>query len=303
MKNIFDPMTLNGLQLKNRLWRSATWLALADDDGNLTQPLFDAYRELATGGVGAIITGITTISPHDALLDGIVQFSSDRVLDQHKRFTRMIHEFDCKIFMQTAIVNPGYERVDEVIPLFTDAAIRAKAAGYDGIQLHAAHGFFLSSFIEYDRGKILGDILDSIRAELGKDFPLIAKINGEDCIEACQTMASHGIDAIEISGDFTSRRSRAHNNEGYFKDYAVEVKRHVDVPIILVGGHRSIEEMNWTLNKTPIEFLSLSRALVREPSLINRWKSGDIRPSACVGCNACYRTPGHRCKFVMMGRG
>ena len=218
MKNIFDPMTLNGLQLKNRLWRSATWLALADDDGNLTDPIFETYRDLAAGGVAAIITEITTVSPHDALLDGIVQFHSDRFIAQHKRFTQMIHEHDCRVFMQTAIVNPRYERVDEVIPLFRDAAIRAKAAGYDGIQLHAAHGFFLSRFIVDDHGKILGDILDAIRAELGRDFPIIAKINCDDftdggltitgCIEACRVMVRHGIDAIEISGNYTSREAR-----------------------------------------------------------------------------------------------
>ena len=184
-----------------------------------------------------------------------------------------------------------------------------------------SHFFFLSKFIspafnqredEYGgnpkaRATILADILDSIRAEVGKNFPVIAKINGDDftdggmtlhdCIEACRVMVEHGIDAIEISGNYTSRDARPHANEGYFQKYAVGVKERVDVPIILVGGHRSIEDMNWLINKTSIEFLSLSRPLIREPDLINRWQRGDIRPSTCVACNACYRTPGHRCIF------
>ena len=84
MKNVFDEMTLNKLKLKNRLFRSATWIALADDDGNLTEPIFDTYRELAKGGVGAIVTGITTVSPHDNLIEGIVQFHSDKFIEQHK---------------------------------------------------------------------------------------------------------------------------------------------------------------------------------------------------------------------------
>ncbi len=104
MKNIFDEMTLNKLKLKNCLFRSATWLALADEEGNLTDPIFDTYRELAKGGVGAIVTGITTVSPHDAYLDGIAQFYDDKFIEQHKKFTAMIHEYDCKIFMQTAMV-------------------------------------------------------------------------------------------------------------------------------------------------------------------------------------------------------
>ena len=94
MKNIFDEMTLNQLKLKNRLFRSATWLALADENGNLTEPIFDTYRELAKGGVGAIVTGITTVSPHDAYLDGIAQFYDDKFISQHKKFTDMIHEND-----------------------------------------------------------------------------------------------------------------------------------------------------------------------------------------------------------------
>ena len=163
MKTIFDSFKINNLSLKNRLIRSATWIALADDEGNLTDSLFDTYRELAKGGVGAIITGITTVSPHDAYLDGIVQFYDDKFIEQHKKFTDMIHEYDCKIFMQTAMVDSVFyinddlykvpinqltkEHIDEFITLFRDAAIRAKSAGYDGIQLHVAHNFFLSKFI------------------------------------------------------------------------------------------------------------------------------------------------------------
>ena len=244
--------------------------------------------------------------------------------------------------MQTAMVDPVFyigkdlyripvtelttEHINEFITLFKNAAIRAKSAGYDGIQLHVAHNFFLSKFIsplynhrndEYggspeNRAKILGVILDEIRAVAGKDFCVIAKINGDDfadgglnineCITACKIMKAHGIDAIEISGNYTSREARAGANEGYFQKYAVAVKERVDIPIILVGGHRSVENMNSILFKTDIEFLSLSRALVSEPDIINRWQSGNLKPAACIGCNACYRTHGHKCIFVLRGK-
>lgn len=312
MKNIFDEMNLGGLELKNRLIRSATWLGAADDDGNLTEEIFSTYEELAKGGVGAIVTGITTISPHDALIDGIAQFHGDEFIEQHKKFTAMIHEHDCKIFMQTAIVDSVFaidgelyrvpinllsdENISEVVKLFVDAAIRAKSAGYDGIQIHAAHGFFLSQYIQRDE-KILGDILDAIH-DVEKNFCIIAKINGENCVAACEIMAAHGINAIEISGNYTSREARAHFGEGYFQNFAEVVSGRVDVPIISVGGWRSVEAMNKFLSTTNIDFLSLSRALIREPSIVNRWQSGDLRPSACIGCNACYQTPAHKCIFV-----
>ena len=315
MKNIFEAATLGGLHLKNRLLRSATWLAAADDDGNLAEKIFETYRQLAAGGVGAIVTGITTISPHDALIEGIAQFHSDKFIASHKKFTDMIHAHDCKIFLQAAIVDSVFyigenlyrvpidqltdENISEVVKLFAEAAVRAQAAGYDGVQLHAAHGFFLSQYITRDE-KILGDILDAIHS-VTENFPVIAKINGEDCLSACEVMSRHGIDAIEISGNYTSREARAGFNEAYFKNYALAVTKKISAPIILVGGLRSVEEINKILATTDIEFISLSRALIREPNIVNRWKSGDLRPSKCIGCNMCYRTPAHKCIFVLKG--
>ena len=109
-------------------------------------------------GVGAIVTGITTVSPHDAYLDGIAQFYDDKFIEQHKKFTDMIHEHDCKIFMQIAMVDSVFyvdgelyrvpitqlnkNHIDEFVNLFTEGAVRAKNAGYDGVQIHVAHGFF-----------------------------------------------------------------------------------------------------------------------------------------------------------------
>lgn len=315
MKNIFDEATLGGLRLKNRLIRSATWLGAADDDGNLTEEIFSTYKNLAAGGVGALVTGITTISPHDALIDGIAQFHADKLNARHKEFTDMIHAHDCKIFLQAALVDSVFyvgeklyrvpinqltdENISEVVKLFADAAIRAKAAGYDGIQIHAAHGFFLSQYLNRDE-KILGDILDAIHSAT-KNFPVIAKINGENCLAACEVMNRHGVDAIEISGNYTSREAHAGFNEAYFKDYALAVTKKVDVPIILVGGFRSVEAINKILATTDIEFISLSRALIREPNIVNRWQSGDLRPSKCIDCNMCYRTPAHKCIFALKG--
>ena len=305
MKNIFDGVKFGRPALKNRPVRSATWPGAADDDGNLTETHFETYEALAAGGVGAIVTGITAISPHDALIDGIAQFHSDAFLAQHRRLIDMIHAHGCKVFLQAAIVDSVFEidgelyrvpisrltaeNISEVVELF-------KAAGYDGVQLHAAHGFFLSQYLNRDE-KILGDLLDVIRSVVSENFCLLAKINGENCIDACKMMAAHGVDAIEISGNYTSREARAHDGEGYFLKYAEAVLERVNVPIILGGGLRSVETMNKILATTDIEPVSLSRALIREPNIVNRWRGGDLRPSTCIGCNGCYRMRGHVCIF------
>ncbi|MBP3777144.1 MAG: hypothetical protein J6I37_09185 [Prevotella sp.] len=113
-------------------------------------------------------------------------------------------------------------------------------------------------------------------------------------------MADADIDAIEVSGNGTSHTGvKAGRNEGYFRAAAMSLAALVDVPVVLVGGLRSVEKINQFLNDTKIEYVSLSRPLIREPNLINRWQSGDITPSLCVSCNICYRTPGHQCIFYL----
>lgn len=90
---------------------------------------------------------------------------------------------------------------------------------------------------------------------------------------------------------------RAGVNEAHFLDAAKLLAERVNVPIVLVGGLRSIGKINEILNETSIAYISLSRPLIREPNLINRWQQGDTAPSKCVSCNACYGTPGHQCIF------
>lgn len=124
----------------------------------------------------------------------------------------------------------------------------------------------------------------------------------EDSLVICQMLANAGIEAIEVSGNGTSVAGiRAGVNEAYFKDFAITLANTVNIPVILVGGHRSIENMEQILNEGKIEFLSLSRPLVREPNLPLRWQNGDTSPAKCISCNMCYQTPGHECVFRLKG--
>ena len=196
------------------------------------------------------------------------------------------------------------------------------ANGYDGVQIHAAHFFYLSKFIspllnhrsdryggnQRGRTQILLEILQDMRAKTSQDFLITMKINSTDeypgglthhgFLETSRLMAEAGIDAIEVSVNGTSRGGiRAGLNEAYFLDAAKLLAERVKVPVVLVGGLRSMEKINEILNETNIAYISLSRPLIREPNLINRWQQGDTTPSKCVSCNSCYRTLGHRCVF------
>lgn len=343
MKTIFDKTTLGSVELKNRVFRSATWLAMADEEGYINNDIINVYRKLAKGGVGAIITGLVSVAPFDAWLDGGVKFYDDKFIAGHKKLTDTVHQAESKIYMQTAVTNSvrlngrfleeasidslAKEEIEDRIRWFGDAAARAEKAGYDGVQIHAAHFFFLSRFIspllnhrtdEYGgssegRAKILIDVLKDMRSKTSKDFSIIVKLNASDMypgglsthdfLTAGKMLSDAGIDAIEVSANGTSAGGiRAGKNEAYFKDYAVALTEVVKVPVILVGGHRSIESMNNILNSTDIEYLSMSRPLVREPNLLARWQSGDTRPALCVSCNNCYSTPNHECIFNIIAR-
>ena len=326
MKTIFDEIDLNGLNLKNRLVRSATWEGMADYAGHMPKALYDVYEDLAIGGVGMIITGFTSVYDDDHLFDGIVRLSNDKLIDEHKKLTELVHRENSKIFVQLALgeykmLSPDdltKGDIDDIIKLFVNAAKRAKIAGYDGVQIHAAHNFYLSKFIspaynhrtdEYKGGnsKILIDILKKIRNEVS-NIHISIKINCDDFIPRgltsdlsmaiCKDLIDEEIDSIEVSGNGTSVGGiRAGVNEAYFKDFAIELANYKKANVILVGGHRSIENMEKVLNESNIKCLSLSRPLIREPNLLKRWQSGDLKPAKCISCNKCYYTNNHKCVF------
>lgn len=327
MKTLFDKTTLRNSELKNRVWRSATWMALADSEGNVTDELINAYEELAEGGTAVIVTGLTSILKNDAEIDRGVKFYNDAFIEGHRRLTDAIHKHNAMVMMQTALVDGPVDelstgQVENIVRAFGDAAHRAEQAGYDGVQIHAAHFFYLSEFIspllnhrsdryggdQRGRTQILLEILNGMRNKTSEGFCITVKINSsdeylggltrQDFVVSSQLLAEAGIDAIEVSANGTSRGGiRAGLNEAYFLDAAKLLAERVKVPVVLVGGLRSMEKINEILNETNIAYISLSRPLIREPNLINRWQQGDTTPSKCISCNSCYRTLGHRCVF------
>jgi len=211
---------------------------------------------------------------------------------------------------------------------FADAALRAKKAGFDGVQLHVAHGYVLTKFLtpyynrrtdEYGggiekRAAIVFETYEAIRGKVGREYPVIVKINSEDymdqgmtfdeCKYVCRKLAQLGINAIEVSGgSFSSRpnegavRKITTDQGPYFKSHAMELADEVDVPILLVGGNRDYDAINAILNSTNIEYFSLCRPLLCESDLINRWKSGDTKRAKCVSCNKCLGLESSTCIF------
>lgn len=340
MKTIFDKTNLVNLPLKNRLFRSAVWENLADNC-HMTKELFKVYEDLAKGEVGTIITSFTTVSADDIPAPNMLGIYDDSFIDEYTSLTEMVHSYDTKIFMQIVaggsqgrnnltigktIYGPSEhenvttgikavemtkEKIDEVVEQFKNAAIRAKASGFDGIEIHAAHGYLLSQFLnpfynkrtdEYGgeadgRARILFDVYLSIREAVGDDFIVGMKINCDDFTEnglnfgestwICERLAMMGLDFIEVSGGNPSRSISSPAEESYFKIFANIIVEDAQIPVILVGGNRDINSMENILNNSQIDYFALARPLISEPDLPKRWKEGNREKSRCISCNKC----------------
>ena len=338
MKKVFEPIEINDLRLKNRLLRSATWDGLANPDGGLPEETYAIYEELAKGGVGGIITGFTSVALNDFYFGGMMRLCDDALIPQYRRLVDIIHREDCPAIAQLALgayyrpvgngrfaqVEPDDMTVEEIRLVetqFIDAARRAKDAGFDGVQLHVAHFFFLSRFVspavnhredEYGgstlgRARIVLETLAGIRA-IAPNMHITAKINSsdftygglneEESLELCKLLVLGGIDSIEVSGNGTSVSGiKAHVNEGYFLPFAARLAEAVDVPVMLVGGLRALDTMEAVLNQTKIELISLSRPLLCEPDLPKKMQADPKAVSRCISCNRCYSSDAHKCVF------
>lgn len=350
MRTLFDRTTIGPMTLKNRIVRSATWENMADSAGRMTGPLFRVYEELAKGGAGMLITGYAFPLVEEQPNPGMMGIYDDGFIDAYRPLTEMVHRYDSRIVLQIAyggsqtnfrtgeriIWGPSavpdaafktvprkmaQEDIQALIEAFGTAAKRAKAAGFDGVQFHCAHGYLLSQFLSpynnrrtdryggsiENRARIIFEVYDKVRENVGEAYPVMIKINAEDFIEngatfddcryVCRELAGRGIDAIEIScGTFASgklgparTKIDVPEKEGYNADYAARIAGEVEVPVLLVGGLRSPAVMKKLLETTSIAYFSLSRPFIAEPRLVERWQNGDLTPARCTSCNGCFR--------------
>lgn len=331
--SIFEETGIGNHSIRNRLFRSATCEGLAGPDGSLNEELYGIYDALAEGGAGALITGFTGINDSDDALEGMMRLSRDGLIPQYKELVDRVHERGCLIFSQLALGNYYMEGkpveiddlpdggIEEIRQLFADAAERAEQAGFDGVQLHMAHHFFLSRSYSplynhrkddyggtsVKRARLLTDVLDAVRERV-PGMAVICKIDFTDDMEGGLTMSDaltvsmllsdHGIDAIEVSAVGSSRKEiRVPYDEGYFREHSLAVKSVTKVPVILVGGNRTIDSMEEMLKNEETDYFSLSRPLIREPDLPKKWEADRTYAARCISCNTCFTTSGHRCVF------
>ncbi|MGI6657344.1 MAG: NADH:flavin oxidoreductase [Desulfobulbus sp.] len=350
MPTLFEATTINGLSLKNRFVRSATHEAKAGGDGEVTDRLIDYLVALARGGVGLIITGHASVCPEGQASPHQLGIYDDSHIRGLRRLTTALHDNGGVCAAQlahaglrgiggdnhpalgpAAVTDRGKRNaaamneadLRRTVAAFAAAAGRAREAGFDAVQIHAAHGYLLSQFLsphyntrddDYggplaNRARLLCEVYAAIRKEVGPSFPVLLKINAEDFLEngltadeslaACRLLADQGIDAVEMSGGTIDSgkntpwrlgTAKEVEREVYYRRQAAAFKKDCGVPLILVGGFLSFASADEAVRSGLTDYVALSRPLIREPDLIARWAAGDTRKAECSSCNRCFAT-------------
>jgi 2,4-dienoyl-CoA reductase-like NADH-dependent reductase (Old Yellow Enzyme family) len=338
---------------------------MSDDEGRPRPQFKEFYRELAQGGVGLIITGHMYVHPSGKAHPEMTGIYSDDLIPDLAELADVIHQEGGKVAVQinhggmqcgaeavtetmapsaidaSFLEQPAREMMPDEIELMVDAygqaARRAKEAGFDAVQLHAAHGYLLSQFLSpfvnkrtdkwgnngsdatknlQKRMNFLKAVYQAIRAQVGPDYPVFAKLGMVDgmkggltlneAIQVVRMLEKMGLDAVEISGGIGGDKNinvrpgiRTEEDEAYFRPLAQQTRQASQIPLILVGGFRSLQVMEDVLAAGDADFISVCRPLICEPDFPDRLHHGLAEKSACISGNRCWpkeRGEGIACK-------
>jgi len=348
------------MDIREKIIRSATFEGMADSEGNPTDDYKLLYQKLAENGVRHIITGFMFISNEGrAMHKGQAGMDAPVKVEKYKEVTEAVHTYGAKIYAQIAhtgrqTTGTGYdivgvspkksnyfgetprilktEEIYNIAKQFADSSLYAKQAGFDGLQLHAAHGYLIHQFLigsinnrtdEFaEKTRFLELVICKIREKCG-DFPIWIKvsggvnISGYDFAGLITFLNSTRVDLIEISygtmdfplnifrGSVPFKAALKHNpiiskknwreivkmllkfkkfSPIYNLKYAVLAKSITDIPIAIVGGIRTADEIKKCLVK--YDYVSLCRPFIKEPDLLNLLKKDNFK-SSCTNCNLC----------------
>ena len=329
-RRIFSSGRIGNLRLKNRLVRSAT-SENAFRDGIMTDEGIAIYRALGQGGAGLIITGNMAAMSGGRYTDLQTCIYDDRFIPSIRPIADAVHAArnGCKVLAQithtapegqladpiaaSAKPRPSWKRqpramttqeVEEMTGQFAQAIRRAKAAGFDGVEIYAA-GYLLGSFLSpytntrtdrfggslQNRVRVIADLVSKARKLVGGDFPILVKLNCDDGLEGgtnidtfpavASQVEKAGVAAIDVIGPVSKAEG-----ESYFLKYAQKLR--VKVPVILTGGNRNVDRLEQILQAGPPDFVAMARPLIREPDLPARWQARKGDPgAACISCNRC----------------
>ena len=323
-KDLFEPTKIGSIPVQNHFIRSATLEGFSINGGFPSQKINEMYKNLSDGKIGLIITSFTRVADYEQSKEGQLAIYDDKFIPAYKEMTDLIHKTGTKIVMQivhgsssnnytekpfmlgpSSVVNPFTKKIPKemtkkdiknVVKLFAEAALRVKKSGFDGVQLHVAHGYLLSQFIspffnkrrdEYggsceNRVRIVSEIVKATREKVGKDFPIWVKINSwdemdngkglqiEEFLIMSQILSEDGVDVFEVSGLLAYKHPKC--ERAYYKEGAMKLSQLINKPIICTGGLKEKSDIEDIYLNSNVDFFGFSRALLKNPAFIETLK-------------------------------
>jgi len=353
-KLLFTPTIFVGMHLRNRIVYPPITTGLAEADGKVSDKMVEFYRQRASGGVGLIILEPGVVHPQAKLARFSAGAWSDDQIHGMARLAKTIHNEGAKVLLQLCHAGPkASPRINGVPPFsasekpfffkmptialskieikavvddFILAAARAKEAGFDGVELHAAHFYLLSAFLSpllndrtddyggdnQGRARIIREIVIAIKKKVGKDFPVIVRFHGyedgehglkpNDSIQLAQIFAEAGADGLhvsaygvplpellEIASIASSPIPAEDDPQAPFVEYAAQVKQSVKLPVIAVGKITDPVTAERILQEGRCDLVAVGRAILVDPQWPNKVAAGQ-RVIRCVGCLDCLNS-------------
>ena len=334
--DISTPLTLQGFTLKNRLMKGAMSEALATADGIVTAPLLRLYDTWGQGGLGCSITGNVMIDQRAKNEPGVVVIEDERDLPALKAWAAIGKKYNMVQIVQLS--HPGKQcprglnketvapsaigfapemaavfgtprelREDEIYDLirrFGESARICKKAGFEGVQIHGAHGYLVSEFLSpkhnqrtdqwggslENRMRFVLEAFKEIRKQTGEGFIVGVKLNsadfqkggfGEDeSMAVVKALDALGVDFIEISGGtyeapaMTGVKQSTRQREAYFLDFAEKVRGEVKTALMVTGGFRTRSGMDSALQSGACDLIGIARPLAVETDAPNNLVAG-----------------------------
>ncbi len=308
-----EPIRICGRILRNRIVMPPMATGKAAD-GAPGEEMTEYYRQRARG-TGLVIVEHEYVMRQGMAHPGQLSMAADPVIPAYRKLTNAIHGEGAAVIaqlnhagvkaMDTGLPRLGpsavptkdgdaaamdREQIRAVVSAFTAAAVRAKEAGFDGAELHAAHGYLLNQFYspltnhredEYsaktvaDRTRLHSEILRAVRAAVGEYFMLAIRFGAcdfeeggsriEDIPEAVSAFEAAGADLIDISGGMTGFMRPGHTEPGYLKDLSIAAKTAASVPVILTGGVTEAQDAENLLQEGAADLIGVGRALLKDP--------------------------------------
>ena len=344
LDHVFSPITINGMRLKNRMVVTPMVTDYCNEDGTATEKWLAYHEEKAKGGFGLIITEDYNVAPNGHGFKATAGFWNDGQIESHSALPPRVHRHGAKILAQiyhcgrqtNSGAIPGMkarsssriacpfsdimpepfttEEVKEVVSQFGDAALRAKKAGFDGVQIHAAHGYLITQFFStysnkrldeyggnfWNRTRFVREIIKYVREKCGGDFVIDIRLSGSEFVEGGLTIEDTkaiammvedaGVDMIHVSlGNYLTfdwNIPSGYREHGLIAEHAKAVKSVVKVPVTVVGRINDPFLADSVIASGQADLVGMGRASLVDPGMPNKAKEGrfeDIR--RCFGCD------------------